>query len=91
MLRFSTSTPEHKVTASEILRMIIDTDKMAFEMGHEKTSKRALHTPRGTPRVAHHLKLAQIINHERKTLTTLGKIDNVKLPGLLKAKRYSVG
>lgn len=35
----------------------------------------------------YHLKLAQIINHERKTLTTLGKIDNVQATELFKAEK----
>ncbi len=42
------STPEHKVTASEILRMIIDTDKMAFEMVMKKLAEgtNATETPK---------------------------------------------
>ncbi len=35
------STPEHKATASEVLRTIIDIDKMAFEMVVKKLAEGA--------------------------------------------------
>ena len=35
----------------------------------------------------YHLQLAQIINHERKTLTALGKINNVQATELFKAEK----
>jgi hypothetical protein len=35
----------------------------------------------------YHLKLAQIVNHERKTLTSLGKINAVQATDLFKAEK----